>query len=129
MLSSVPFMIITGCLLGFLSGLGVGGGSLLMLWLTLVLDIPHGTARIINLIFFIPSALIASVFRWRQGALKLKPTIPAIIAGCICAALFSVLGKKLDMDILKKLFGVLLIFTGLRELFYRTKDQRFRNAR
>ena len=121
--------VLIGLVLGFLAGLGVGGGSLLMLWLTLVLDIPHGTARIINLIFFIPSALIASVFRWRQGALKLKPTIPAIVAGCIGAAVFSVFGKKLDMALLKKLFGVLLIFTGLRELFYRSKDQRFRNAR
>ncbi len=129
MLNRFPFMLLVGCLLGFLSGIGVGGGSLLMLWLTLVLDMPHSTARNINLIFFIPSALIASLFRWRQGALKLKQVIPAVIAGCIAAAVFSLLSKRLDIALIKKLFGVLLIFTGFRELFYKPKDQRLRNAR
>lgn len=129
MLNHFPIMLLVGCLLGFLSGIGVGGGSLLMLWLTLVLDMPHSTARNINLIFFIPSALIASLFRWRQGALKLKKVIPAVIAGCIAAAVFSLMSKRLDITLIKKLFGVLLIFTGLRELFYKPKDQRLRNAR
>ncbi len=130
MLNSFSFRILIGCLLGFLSGIGVGGGSLLMLWLTLVLHIPHSTARSINLLFFIPSALIASVFRWRQGALKLNKVIPAIIAGCIAAAVFSLLSKQIDITLIKKLFGILLLFTGLRELFYRPKEnQCFRNAR
>ena len=65
MLESTPVTIIIGTLLGFLSGIGVGGGSLLILWFTLVLQMDHGTARIINLLFFIPSAVIASIFRWK----------------------------------------------------------------
>ena len=44
MLESLPVTLIIGTLLGFLSGLGVGGGSLLILWLTVILQIhikPH----------------------------------------------------------------------------------------
>lgn len=72
MLESWPFIIAISTLLGFLSGLGVGGGSLLILWLTLVLNMDQPMARTINLLFFIPSAIITSLFRWKQGALDLK---------------------------------------------------------
>lgn len=121
MLDSLPFMIIVGCILGFLSGSGVGGGSLLILWLTLVLSVEHDIARSINLIFFIPSAVIASYFRWRQGALSLKKILPAVLAGCISAAAFALLSKRLDINLIKKMFGVLLLATGIRELFYRER--------
>lgn len=131
MLDSTPVALIVGTVLGFLSGIGVGGGSLLILWLTLVLGMEHSTARIINLLFFIPSALIASLFRWKQGRLELKKVLPAIIGGCVSAAVFSLLGKHLDVTLLKKLFGILLLATGIRELFYKPKkgSQRPRNAK
>lgn len=121
MLESVPIILLIGTILGFLSGLGVGGGSLLMLWLTLVVNMDHSIARIINLLFFIPSAIVATVFRWRQGALEIKKILPAIIAGCTSAAVFAYLSTRLDISVLKKLFGVLLLATGLRELFYRPR--------
>lgn len=119
MLESLPFVLCLGTVLGFLSGIGVGGGSLLMLWLTVVLDLAPETARGINLLFFLPSALIACCFRWKQGVLEPKTILPAIIAGCIAAGLFSWIGTLFDTALLKKLFGGLLIITGLRELFFK----------
>ena len=116
--------MLIGSFLGFLAGLGVGGGSLLILWLTAVLNMDPQTARSINLLFFIPAALIACIFRRKQGQLNPKQLLPAILAGCIAAAVFSFLGIYLDTTLLKKLFGGLLIFTGLRELFYRTGNLR-----
>lgn len=121
MLGSFPFSVFLGCILGFLAGLGVGGGSLLVLWLTVVLGFPPETARSINLLFFIPSALIACCFRWKQGTLDIKAVLPAILSGCLAAALFSWLGATLNTVLLKKLFGGLLVITGLRELFYKQK--------
>ena len=116
--------ILVGTALGFLAGLGVGGGSLLILWLTAVLNTEPQTARCINLLFFLPAALIACIFRKKQGKLKPKKLLPAVISGCIAAAGFSFLGMKLDTSLLKKLFGGLLIFTGLRELLYRPRSLR-----
>lgn len=124
MLNSYPVMIIIGGLLGFLAGLGVGGGSLLIIWLTLVVNLEHNIARIINLMFFIPSAIIASFFRWKQGPLDLKKVIPAVIGGCISAACFSILSKQIDLNLIRKLFGILLLLTGFRELFYKSKKHR-----
>lgn len=121
MVESFGFSVFLGTILGFLSGLGTGGGSLLLLWLTVILDMPPETARSINLLFFIPSALVACCFRWKQGSLDLKTVFPAIAAGCICAGVFSWLGMFLDTGLLKKLFGGLLIAAGLRELLYKKK--------
>ena len=121
MLESVPVMVIVGTLLGFLSGLGIGGGSLLILWLTIVLGTDPLVARSINLLFFIPSALVACVLRIRQGNLKIKPLLPAVAAGCTAAAIFSWISTVLDVGILKKLFGIVLLAAGLRELFYRPR--------
>lgn len=119
MLESPAFLLVIGTLLGFLSGIGIGGGSLLILWLTVILSVPYPVARGINLLFFLPSALIACLFRWKQGALEWKTVLPGILAGCAAAGVFSWVGMVLDLAILQKLFGVLLILTGLRELLYR----------
>ncbi len=113
--------LLMGCILGFLSGIGIGGGSLLMLWLTLVLKLEPFTARCINLLFFIPCALCASLFRWRQGRLKLKKILLPMALGCAAAAGFSLLSPYLDTGLLKKFFGFLLILSGIRELRYRPK--------
>ena len=103
-----------GTLLGFLTGLGTGGGSLLILWLTIGVGMTQSNASVINLMFFIPSAAVSCFFRWKQGKLTVKKVLPAIIAGSISALLFAMLGKWMDTTWLRKLFGVLLIFTGFR---------------
>ena len=124
MLNSVPIALIVGIVLGFLAGLGVGGGTLLILWLTLVLDIDSGTARMINLMFFLSAAGAVSIHRLWKGTLKLHIILPAIICGCITAAAASLLAHTISLGIMKKLFGGLLLFTGLRELFYRPRNAR-----
>lgn len=120
MLELLSFPVAT--VLGFLAGLGVGGGSLLMLWLTLVADMEYETARTINLLFFLPSAIIATCFRQTQGSLPMKKLQKPILAGLIFAAVFSLIGQQMDTALLKRIFGGLLLFTGLRELFYRPRN-------
>lgn len=121
MLDSIPVIIIVGTVLGVLAGLGIGGGSILILWLTLILHIPQQAARSINLLFFLPSAVIACIFRWRQGTLDFKKVLPAMIAGCLSAGFFSLLAALVDTEVLRKPFGIILLLTGLRELLYRPR--------
>ena len=113
--------IIMGTILGFLSGLGTGGGSLLILWLTVVKHTDYTQARMINLMFFIPSAMIACLFRWKQGNLKFQKILPAIISGIGCAVVGTNLSTTLETNLLKRLFGILLLAAGARELFYRPR--------
>ena len=108
-------------ILGFLAGLGVGGGSLLVLWLTMVVGMEYADARTINLLFFLPCAITATLFHRKQGRLNIKKIYPAVICGCIAAALFAAISTKVDTQIIKKFFGLLLLFTGIRELFYRPR--------
>ena len=115
--------ILVGTVLGFLSGLGIGGGSLLILWLTLVQQTEVTAARNINLLFFLPCALIAALFRWKQGSLPFRKILPTMAAGCASAFLFSIAGRNMNTDLLRKLFGGLLIITGFRELFYKEKNR------
>lgn len=124
MLDSFPIAMLAGTVLGFLAGVGTGGGSLLILWLTLVLGMEQNDARSINLLFFLPAAVIACLFRWKQGKLDFKKVLPAILSGCGAALIFSWIGSIIDMTLLKKLFGGLLLFTGVRELFYRPRKAR-----
>ncbi|MBQ8748446.1 MAG: TSUP family transporter [Oscillospiraceae bacterium] len=116
------FTLPVAVVLGFLAGLGVGGGSLLMLWLTVIVGMEYPQARVINLLFFLPSALIATLFHHKQGTVKIKKVLPAIVLGCVAAALFSFIGSRINTELLKKCFGGLLLLTGLRELFYRPRN-------
>ena len=121
MLNAFPIAVLTGLVLGYLAGLGVGGGSLLILWLTLVLNMDHATARAINLMFFIAGAGAVSLFRWKKGQLNLKKILPAMVAGCIAAGIFSWISRIVDVGAIRKFFGVLLLVTGIRELTYRPR--------
>lgn len=112
-----------GTILGILSGLGTGGGSLLILWLGLVVGMDQAQARAINLLFFIPAAVIACLFRWKQGRLDIKKVLPAIIAGSAVSGIVTFFSQGIDVGLLKKLFGILLLFTGTRELLYRPKKR------
>ena len=122
MLESIPFIIIVSAVLGFLSGLGVGGGSLLILWLTLIVQMPQETARSINLLFFLPTALIASLFRWKRGTLQIRKILPAILGGIGASVLFTWISGHISSESLRAPFGILLLITGLRELFYRPRN-------
>ena len=106
---------------GTLAGMGLGGGSLLILWLTAVQNMDPVTARGINLVFFLPAALIATLSRIRKGTLPIKKVMPAVWAGILFATVFSLWNSRLDMGILQTLFGILLLITGLRELLYRPR--------
>ena len=121
MLNNFPVSVIVGILLGLLAGLGTGGGSLLLLWLTLLAGVEADTAQTVNLLFFLTSAASVSLLRLRKGNLQIKKILPGILAGCAGAAAFSVLGRYINAEILKMAFGVLLLLTGLRELLYRPR--------
>ena len=122
----MPIIIVIGVatLLGFLTGLGVGGGSLLILWLTLIERQSVSVARGINLLFFIPAAVISCLFRKQQGMLDLGKILPAMAAGAASAAVFSLIGTAVQPDALRIPFGLLLTATGIRELFHRERKAR-----
>ena len=114
--------LLAAAICGTMAGMGLGGGSLLILWLTAVMEVDPVTARGINLLFFLPAALLSTISRIRKGTVPIKKVMPAVWAGIGFAFLFSIVGIYMPMALLKKLFGILLLLTGLRELFYRSRN-------
>ena len=113
--------ILVGAALGFLSGLGIGGGSLLMLWLTVVLGQDHAMARSINLLFFLPTAASALVCHWKSGCLD-RPTVRAALPFALGAALVGAwIASAVDTGLLRKPFGIYLLLSGAGLLLPRKK--------
>ena len=102
MLNSLPGSLLIGAALGFLAGLGVGGGTLLMLWLTMVLETAYPTARAVNLLFFLAAAGGVSILRVKKGVISLKNILPAILTGCLLATITAWLGKTLQLQWIQK---------------------------
>ena len=121
---AIDFMIalIAATFCGTMAGMGLGGGSLLILWLTTGLHMAPEAARGMNLLFFLPTSLISTFLRSHQGALPIKKVMPAVWAGILFSAIFSYVSGMLHTDLLRRLFGGLLVITGLRELFYRPRN-------
>ena len=98
---------------GILSAWGVGGGTLLLLVMTLFLGVDQRTAQGINLLFFLPTALSALVCPWRGGYLD-KPTLKSAVPWAVlAAALGAWAATALDVAVLRKPFGVYLLLSGV----------------
>lgn len=108
---------LAGAATGVLSGFGVGGGSLLLIYMTSFAGVPQALAQGINLLYFLPAAATALPAHFKNGYVEKRALLPAIGAGLVCAALTAWAATALDVDILRKCFGVFLIVIGLRELF------------
>ena len=113
--------ILAGLVCGVLSGFGIGGGSLLMVWMTAVLSMEQKAAQGINLLYFLPTAAAALIFHTKNRLIEWKAVVPAAIAGSVTAALAALLSANLEMSLLRKLFGGFLILVGLSEVFLKTR--------
>lgn len=113
----IPFL--AGTVTGILSGFGVGGGTLLLVYMTAFAGLDQRLAQGINLLYFIPAALLALPSHIKNGYIEKTVLIPAISAGLICAALAAWIATGLEVKLLRKLFGVFLVLIGARELFRR----------
>lgn len=115
------FPVLAGFLAGIISGFGIGGGTILMIYLTLVMELPQRTAQGINLLYFLPTAAAALIIHSKNRFVQWKTVIPAAVSGCILAALAGYAAMNLDLALLKKLFGGFLILTGLLEFFKKSR--------
>ena len=108
---------LAGAATGVLSGFGVGGGSLLLIYMTSFAGVPQTLAQGVNLLYFLPAAAAALPAHFKNGVVEKKVLLPAVAAGLFCSALTAWAATALDVEILRKCFGGFLILIGLRQLF------------
>ena len=107
----LPFLCGLGA--SVISAWGVGGGTLLLLVMTLFLGVDQRTAQGINLLFFLPTAASALVCHWRNGYLD-KPALRAAVPPAVILALAGAwAATALDVELLRKPFGVYLLLSGV----------------
>lgn len=106
--------VAVGAVTGALSACGLGGGTLLLLYLLEVLSVEQTTAQGVNLLFFLPSALISLPAHWKGGFVEKKVLPLTILGGCFTAVLGVFLANYLETAILRKAFGVFLICIALK---------------
>ncbi|MCL1845848.1 MAG: sulfite exporter TauE/SafE family protein [Defluviitaleaceae bacterium] len=108
--------IIVGFASGIVSGMGIGGGAILIPALTIFLDIEQQKAQNINLLYYIPTALIALRVHKKEGNIEKKGLTPLIlcaIPGTIAGALIAI---NIDANYLRKGFAVFLLCMAIYEL-------------
>ena len=109
--------LVVGAATGVLSGFGVGGGTLLLVYMTAFAGLDQHLAQGINLLYFLPAGLMALPAHVKNGYIERPVLLPAISAGLVCAALAAWAATAMEVALLKKCFGGFLIAVGLMELF------------
>jgi len=109
---------------GILSGFGVGGGTLLLVYMTLVAGLEQTLAQGINLLYFLPAGLMALPAHVKNGYVEKNALLPAIGAGLVCAAGGAWAATAVDMELLRKCFGAFLVLIGLWELMGKREKEK-----
>lgn len=114
-------VIIIGIISGMVTAIGMGGGTVLILLLTLFLAIPQHVAQAANLLFFVPTAITAIFLNLKEKNIELKVGVYIIFFGIIGAIIGSFLANIIDVRNLRKLFGIFLLCIAIHEItnFYK----------
>jgi uncharacterized membrane protein YfcA len=114
---------------GILASLGVGGGMVLIIFLTVVAGVDQLTAQGINLIYFIPIALLSVIIHTKNKMIEWRRIVPAIITGLAGAVIGAFIARAIDREILHTVFAVFVLLIGIKELFYKEpKEENEKNA-
>ena len=108
---------LTGIISGIISGIGMGGGTILIVLLVYALGINQHVAQASNLIFFIPTAIISVIINKKQKLLDLKTGIIVGIFGVIGAIIGALISKNINDNLLKKIFGFFLAIIVIHEIY------------
>ena len=119
---------IIGILAGIVGGLGMGGGTILILLLTFILSIPQKIAQSANIIFFIPTSIAAIIVNLKNKNINLKKVIPIAFWGIIGAFIGASISINMDVNILKKCFGYFLIFIAIYQVYEYIKYENRNNS-
>lgn len=103
---------------GVLASMGVGGGMVLIVYLTVFSGISQLEAQGINLLYFIPIAALSVLIHTRGKLIEWKKIIPSLITGIIGSAAGCMLAYYFGSEQLGKIFAVFIIIIGIKELFY-----------
>lgn len=109
--------ILIGIVAGIVSGTGMGGGTILIFLLSFLLGVEQHVAQATNLIFFIPTAIVAIIVNLKNKNIDIKLGILISIFGILGAIVGANISIRIDVGILKKCFGIFLGIIAINEIY------------
>ena len=113
-----------GLLSGIISGMGIGGGVVLIPLLVLFSNTNQQQAQGINLLYFIPTAVSALIIHIKNKKIKFSYAVKLILSSLPWAIGASIIAVNLKSELLQKMFAVMLLAAGIYELFSGGKDEK-----
>lgn len=100
----------------------MGGGTVLILLLTIFSGVEQHIAQASNVIFFVPTAIAAIIIFIKRKTIKFRIGIPICIWGLGGALVGAVISSKMQVGLLRKFFGVFLLLIAIYQIYslYRT---------
>ncbi len=114
---NIALGILASVLAGIAGSMGLGGGSVLLIYLTLFAGVAQLTAQGINLMFFIPTAALSVIIYQRRGVIRWREILPIIIAGVITTAVAGYALNFIKPILIKKIFGGFILILGIYNIF------------
>jgi len=114
-------VILIGLAAGIISGMGIGGGAILIPALVFFVKPEQHVAQSVNLLFFIPTAVVALAIHIKRKSVDFKMGVPILLFGLGGSILGSKIALSMDGDILRKIFGLFLLAMGLYEILGKAK--------
>lgn len=111
------FEILIGFLSGIVSGMGMGGGAILIFFLTTFRGVEQHMAQAADMIFFIPTAIAAVIISYKNNNIDFKVSKYIIIFGIIGSIIGAEIAVNINVKILKKYFGFFLLLIIFNEIF------------
>ena len=110
-------IVLIGFFAGIIGGMDIGGGTILIPSLIFLLGTQQHTAQSVNLISFIPTAIVAILIHLKHKNIQKELVLKLILLGIIGALTGSFIAVSLDAQLLKKVFAGFLFIMGLYEIF------------
>ena len=112
-------MIVLGILgaliAGVAAGMGMGGGTILIPALTLIMGVAQHDAQLVNMIAFLPAAIVAIMIHKKEGRIDVKGMLPMIVLGIVGAAAGAYVASLIEGNVLRKIFGAGLMLLSVRQ--------------
>lgn len=116
--------VTAGLLSGIIGAMGMGGGGVLLIYLTAFAGIEQMQAQGINLLFFLPCGLLAVIIYTVKKQINWKTVLKMWLGGVVGAGLGFLCAEAIDTAWLSKIFAVFLIVFGLSQLFLKQNNDK-----
>ena len=109
--------ILIGIVSGIITGTGMGGGTILIALLTLIRGLDQHVAQATNLVFFVPTSIVAIIMNIKNKNVDIKLALTISFFGIIGAIVGAIIAMNINVQILKKCFGIFLAVIGINEIY------------